>query len=115
MHTNSVLCSLYADLVHTLSRVIVFHSNAAARPAGGRRPFLRGRRSRGGGGLATTAAGSYASVGDAAAAGGAAAATTTFEGVAQWSVVHRVPPPPAAGLQDEGRGVYARAGRGERT
>ncbi len=117
MHTDSVLCRLFADLVHTLSSVIVFHSNAAARQAGGRRPFLGGRRSRGGGALAATAAGCYALVGDAAAVAGAAAATTTFdsffEGEAQGSVVHRVPPPPAAGLQDEGRGVHARAGRGE--
>ncbi len=79
MHTDSVLCRLFADLVHTLSRVIVFHSNAAARPAGGRRPFLRGRRSRGGGALAASAAGSYALVGDAAAAAGAAATTKTFD------------------------------------
>ncbi len=104
MHTNSVLCRLFADLVQTLSRVNVFHCYAAARPAGGRRPFLRGRRSRGCGALAATAAGSYALVGDAEAAAGAATATTTldsfFEGEAQGSVVHRVPPPPAAGLQD---------------
>jgi hypothetical protein len=105
MHTNSVLCRLFADIVHTLSRVNVFHSNAAARPAWGRRLFLRGRRSRGE--LAATAAGSYALVGDAGAAGGAAATTTTFE--AQRSVVHRVPPPP---LQDEGRRVISR-GRAE--
>ena len=101
MHTNSVLCRLFADIVHTLSRVNVFHSNAAARPAWGRRLFLRGRRSRGE--LAANAAGSYALVGDAGAAGGAAATTTTFE--AQRSVVHRVPPPP---LQDEGRRVISR-------
>jgi hypothetical protein len=39
MHTNSVLCRLFADLVQTLSRVTVFHCYAAARPAGAHRPF----------------------------------------------------------------------------
>jgi hypothetical protein len=42
MQTDFVLCRLFADLVHTFLRVIVFHSNAAARPTGGRLPFLRG-------------------------------------------------------------------------
>ncbi len=71
--------------------------------------------------MAATAACSYALVGDAVAAAGAAAGATTFEscfeGEAQLSVfhpsLHRVPPPPAAGLQDEGRGVHTRAGRGK--
>ncbi len=38
MHTYSVLYGLFADLVHTLSRVNVFHSSAAALLAVGRRP-----------------------------------------------------------------------------
>jgi hypothetical protein len=115
MHTYSVLCRLLADLVHTLSRVYVFHSNAAARPAGGRQPFLRGR-SRGGGALAATAAGTYALVGNVGAAGGAAAAITTFEGKAQPSVVHLVLLLPAAGAARRGEGGHhALAGRGDRT
>ena len=109
MHTNSVLCRLFADIVHTVSRVNVFHSNAAARPAWGRRLFLRGRRSRGE--LAATAAGSYALVGDAGAAGGAAATTTTFE--AQRSVGPSGTAAAAARRGEEGH--LARAGRDERT
>ncbi len=34
MHTDSLLCRYFADLMHTLCRVNVFHSNAAPRPAG---------------------------------------------------------------------------------
>jgi hypothetical protein len=49
----------FADLMHTLCRVNVFHSNAAPRQAGAHRPFLRGQRSRGGDAMAPTA-GSYA-------------------------------------------------------
>ncbi len=43
MHTHSVLCRLFADLVHTLRRVNVFHSNAAPRPAGAHAPFFEGK------------------------------------------------------------------------
>jgi hypothetical protein len=38
MHTDSVLCKLFADFVHTLSSVNVFHSNAAGRPAAAHHP-----------------------------------------------------------------------------
>ena len=70
MHTNSALCRLFADLVHTLSRVNVFHCNAAARPAGAHFPFLLWLRSRGGSAIA---AGSYAYLGEAEVVGAGAA------------------------------------------
>jgi hypothetical protein len=79
MHTDSVLYRLFEDLAHTLLRVNVFHSDAAARPAGAHRPFLRGRRNSGGGAMAAATAGSYALVGDAAAAAGAARAVLLGE------------------------------------
>jgi len=65
MHTNSVLCRLFADLVHTLRRVNVFHSNAAARPAG---PGVGPLPNRGGCAMAA-APRSYAFLGEAAVAG----------------------------------------------
>ena len=70
MHTNSVLCRLFADLVQTLSRVNVFHCNAAAQPAGGHHPLLRGLRSRGGSAMAAE---SYAYMGEAEVVGAGAA------------------------------------------
>jgi hypothetical protein len=88
MHTDSVLCRLFADLVHTLRRVNVFHSNAAARPAGpggGRLP------NRGGGAMAA-APRSYAYLGEAAAA----ARGPALLGEAA------VPPPPATLLGEGG-------------
>ncbi len=42
IHNNSVLCRLFTDLVHTLSKVNVFYSNAAARQAGSVGPFFVG-------------------------------------------------------------------------
>ncbi len=42
MHTNSVLCRLFADLVHTLSSVIVFHSNEQRDRRGAVGPFFEG-------------------------------------------------------------------------
>ena len=84
MHTNAVLCRLFADLVQTLSRVNVFHCYAAARPAGTHRPFLRGLRSRGGSAMA---AGSYAFLGEAMVVGTGAALLGEAAG-----------PPPAAAL-----------------
>ena len=36
MHTNTVLCRPFAEIVPTWSRVNMFHSIAAARPAGAR-------------------------------------------------------------------------------
>jgi hypothetical protein len=42
LHTNSVLWRPFADLVHALSRVNVFHSNATALPVGPSLPFVLG-------------------------------------------------------------------------
>jgi hypothetical protein len=95
MHTNSMLCRLYADLVHTLSRVNVFHCNAAARPAGAHRPFLRGLRSRGGSAMA---AGSYAYLGEAEVVRPGAALLGEAAG-----------PPPAAALLGEAGSASAAA------
>jgi hypothetical protein len=78
MHTNSVLCRLFADLVHALSRVNVFHCNAAARPAG------------------AMAAGSYAYLGEAKVVGAGAALQGEAAG-----------PPPAAALPGEAGGAAA--------
>jgi hypothetical protein len=65
MHTNSVLRRLIADLVHTLHRENVLHSNAAPQPAGPGGSPLPNR----GGGAMAAAPGSYACLGEAAVAG----------------------------------------------
>jgi hypothetical protein len=90
-------CALqtFADLVHTLSRVNVFHCNAAVRPAGAHRPFLRGLRSTGGSAMA---AGSYAYLGEAEVMG--AGATLLGE---------EAGPQPAAALPGEAGGASAAA------
>jgi hypothetical protein len=68
MHTNSVLCRLFADLMHTLSRAANgFHSNAPL-TVWARWPFLRGLKSSGGYALAATATSSYARAAEEAAA-----------------------------------------------
>ncbi len=99
MHTNSVLCRLFADLVHTLSRVNVFHSYAAAQPAGAYGPFLLGLRSTGGSAMA---AGSYAYLGEAGVVWAGAALLGEAAG-----------PPPATALLGEAGGTSAAALLGE--
>ncbi len=94
MHTNSVLCRLFADLVHTLRRV---HCSAAARPAGADRLFLRGLRSRGGSAIA---AGSYAYLGEAEVVGAGAALLDEVAG-----------PPPAAALPGEAGSISGNVNR----
>jgi hypothetical protein len=95
MHTNSVLCRLFADLVYTLSRVNVFDCNAAAGPAGAHRPFLQGQRSRGGSAMA---AGSFAYLGEAEVVGAGAALLGKAAG-----------PLPAAALPGEAEAAAAAA------
>jgi hypothetical protein len=101
MHTNSVLCSLadlmhaefllcrlFAGPMHKFSRAHQSNSNAAARAAGTRRPFLRGRRSKGSDGGAMDDTCSYLAFGEArrhlrgrsGGRGEAAVAAAAFEG-----------------------------------
>ncbi len=94
MHTDSVLCRLFADLVHTYRRVNVFHSNAALRLAGAHHSFFEGKGAEVAVlwqpppnptplGEAAAAKGAAALLGEAAAA-----AATTFEGKASGTQMH---------------------------
>jgi hypothetical protein len=106
MHTDSVLCRLFADLMHTYSRVNVFHSNAAPQPVGAHHSFLRGQSSRGGGAMTATAESnapgrSGGSGGGCRpfgrSCGGGRRGAATFEGEAQRSVRRRPSGTAAAG------------------
>ncbi len=106
MHTNSVLCRRFADLMHTSSRAANgFHSNAP-HTVWARWPFLRGLKSSGCA-LAATTTSSYAPASRAMLRRRRRRRPywvkwrqwppPAFDNEAHWSVVHRVPPPPAAG------------------
>ncbi len=105
MHTDSVPCRLFADLVHTLRKVNVSHLNAPGRsgPRGGASALL--------GEVAAAGEGVAALLGEAAAA-----AAATFEDKAQRSVRRRASGTAAAGCKPVPgeEGCHARAGRGER-
>jgi hypothetical protein len=94
MHTDSVLCRLFADFEHILRRENVFHSYAAPRPAGPGGSPLPNR----GGGAMAAAPGSYACLGEAAVAVAGPALLGEAAG-----------PPPPATLPGEGGGVAAAA------